>query len=154
MAVPGSQLTSFHRPGQLRFKHFGVWRQAFPAGIWQDLSSWASDSSFPALPIPASVPSSLGLFFAFLGQDRISPSSGRTLPGALLQLLLPLWDFPGGSDGEESVCNAGDLGSIPGSGRSPGEGNGNSLWYSCLDNPMDRGVCGLQSIGSQRVRHD
>ena len=63
-------------------------------------------------------------------------------------------NFPGGSDGEESVCNAGDLGSIPGSGRSPGEGNGNSLWYSCLDNPMDRGVCGLQSIGSQRVRHD
>ena len=63
-------------------------------------------------------------------------------------------NFPGGSDGKESVCNAGDLGSIPGSGRSPGEGNGNSLWYSCLDNPMDRGDCGLQSIGSQRVRHD
>ena len=63
-------------------------------------------------------------------------------------------DFPGGSHGKESLCNAGDLGSIPGSGRFPGEGNGNSLWYPCLDNPMDRGVCGLQSIGSQRVRHD
>ena len=62
-------------------------------------------------------------------------------------------DFLGGSDGKESVCSAGDLGSIPGSGRSPGEGNGNSLLYSCLDNPMNR-VCGLQSIGSQRVRHD
>ena len=38
----------------------------------------------------------------------------------------------------ESACNAGDLGSIPGSGRSPGEGNGNPLQYSCLENPMDR----------------
>ena len=49
-------------------------------------------------------------------------------------------DFPGGSDGIESACNAGDLGSIPGSGRSPGEGNDNPLQYSCLENPMDRGV--------------
>ena len=45
--------------------------------------------------------------------------------------------FPGGLDGKASVCNAGDLGSIPGSGRSPGEGNGNPLQYSCLENPMD-----------------
>ena len=48
--------------------------------------------------------------------------------------------FPGGSDGKESACNAGDPGSIPGSGRSPGEGNGNLLQYSCLKNPMDRGA--------------
>jgi len=47
----------------------------------------------------------------------------------------------GGSDGKESACNAGDLGSIPGSGRSPGEGNGNTLQYSYLENPMDRGAC-------------
>ena len=46
--------------------------------------------------------------------------------------------FPGGSEVEASACNAGDLGSIPGSGRSPGEGNGNPLQYSCLENPMDR----------------
>ena len=46
--------------------------------------------------------------------------------------------FPGGSEGKTSVCNAGDLGSIPGSGRSPGEGSGNPLQYSCLENPMDR----------------
>ena len=45
-----------------------------------------------------------------------------------------------GSDGKESACNAGDMGSIPGSGRSPGEGNGNPLQYSCLENPMDRGA--------------
>ena len=51
--------------------------------------------------------------------------------------------FSGGSDGEESACNAGDLGWIPGSGRSPGERNGNPLQYSCLGNPMDRGAQGL-----------
>ena len=50
------------------------------------------------------------------------------------------WDFPGGSDCKASVYNAGDLGSIPGSGRSPGEGNGNVLQYSCLENPMDKGA--------------
>ena len=48
--------------------------------------------------------------------------------------------FPGGSDGKESACNVGDLGSIPGLGRSPGEGNGNPLHYSCLENSMDRGA--------------
>ena len=47
--------------------------------------------------------------------------------------------FPGGSEGEASARNAGDPGSIPGSGKSPGEGNGNPLQYSCLGNPMDRG---------------
>ena len=48
--------------------------------------------------------------------------------------------FPGGSDGEESACDARDLGSTPGSGRSPGEGNGYPLQYSCLENSMDRGA--------------
>ena len=48
--------------------------------------------------------------------------------------------FPGGPDGKESTCNAGDPGLIPGSGRSPGEGNSNPLQYSCLGNPMDRGA--------------
>ena len=50
------------------------------------------------------------------------------------------WGFPGGSDSKEYACNAGDLGSIPGSGRSPGEGNSNPLQNSCLENSMDRGV--------------
>ena len=49
-----------------------------------------------------------------------------------------LWGFPGGSDGKASACNAGDPGSIPGLGRSPGEGNGNPPQYSCLENSMDR----------------
>ena len=47
-------------------------------------------------------------------------------------------DFPGGSDGKAAVYNERDLGSIPGLGRSPGEGNGNPLQYSCMENPMDR----------------
>ena len=49
-------------------------------------------------------------------------------------------NFPGSSDGKASAYSAGDLGSIPGSGRSPGEGNGNPLQYSCLGNPMDKGA--------------
>ena len=48
--------------------------------------------------------------------------------------------FPDGSEVKASACNAGDLGSIPGLGRSPGEGNGNPLQYSCLENPMDGGA--------------
>ena len=48
--------------------------------------------------------------------------------------------FPGGSDSKESACNAGDPDSIPGSGRNPGEGNGNPFQYSCMENPMDRGT--------------
>ena len=56
--------------------------------------------------------------------------------------------FPGGSDGKGSACNAGDPGSIPGLGRCAGEGNGNPLHYSCLENSVDRSD-GLQSMGSQ-----
>ena len=63
-------------------------------------------------------------------------------------------NFPGGSDGKVSAYNAEDPGSVPRSGRSPGEGNGNPLQYSCLENPVDGGACGLQSMESQRVGHD
>ena len=49
--------------------------------------------------------------------------------------------FPGGADGKESTCNAGDSSLITGVGSSPGEGNGNPLQYSCLENPVDRGAC-------------
>ena len=51
-----------------------------------------------------------------------------------------VFGHPGGSDCKESACNTGDPGSIPGSGRSPGKGNGNPLQYSCLENSMDRGA--------------
>ena len=50
------------------------------------------------------------------------------------------WGFPGGSEGKASACNAGDPGSIPGSGRSPAEGNGSPLQYSWLENPIDSGA--------------
>ena len=68
-----------------------------------------------------------------------------------------LWlymDFPGGSDGKASVYNVGDLGSSPGLGRSPGEGNGNPLQYYCLEIPWTEEPGRLQSMGSQRVGHD
>ena len=57
-------------------------------------------------------------------------------------------------DGQESVCNAGDLGSIPGLGRSPGEGNGNPLQCSCLRIPWTEDPGGLQPMGLHRVGHD
>ena len=56
------------------------------------------------------------------------------------KILYDLSKLPCGSDSKASACNAGDLGSIPGSGRSPGEENGNPLQYSCLENSMDRGA--------------
>ena len=59
--------------------------------------------------------------------------------------MIPVWGIKiphatGGSEVKASACNVGDLGSVPGLGRSPGEGNGNPLQYSCLENPMDRGT--------------
>ena len=66
----------------------------------------------------------------------------------------PKRGFPSGSEVKASACKAGDPGSIPGSGRSPGEGNGDPLQYSCLENPMDGEPGRLQSTGLQRVGHD
>ena len=60
-------------------------------------------------------------------------------------------DFPSSSAGKESTCNAGDPVLIPGSGWSPGEGHGNPLQYSCLENPRGQRS---QFLGSQRIRHD
>ena len=75
---------------------------------------------------------------------------------SLLQFKFPLYrlGFPGGTEVKASACNVGDLGSIPGLGRSPGEGNGNPLQYSCLENPMDGGAWWATVHGSQRVGHD
>ena len=58
----------------------------------------------------------------------------------LIKIICTFLGFPGGSEVTAPVCNAGDLGLIPGSGRFPGEGNGNPLQYSCLENTMDRGA--------------
>ena len=65
-----------------------------------------------------------------------------------------IYTFPGGSDGKESACNAGDPGLIPGLGRTPGEGTGNPLQYSCLENSMERGAWQLQSMGPQGAGHN
>ena len=73
-------------------------------------------------------------FFEIIGKG-ISEVSPTYLP-----LSMPQRSLPGGSDGKESTCSAGDLGSIPGLGRSPGERNGCRLLYSCLENSMDRGA--------------
>ena len=80
--------------------------------------------------------------------SKLSASVTRLKGRALHQAYkFELWDFPdgstcflAGSDGKESSCNEGDLSSIPGLGRSPGEGNGNPFQYSCLENSMDRGT--------------
>ena len=63
-------------------------------------------------------------------------------------------DFPRGSDGKESACKGGDLGSIPRLGKSPGGGHGNTLQYSCLENAMEEEPGGPQSMGSLTVRQD
>ena len=69
-------------------------------------------------------------------------------------LLYLLWGFPGSSVSKESAYNAGNHSSIPGLGRSPGEGNGNPLQYSCLEKPMDCSLPGSSVHGIPRVRHD
>ena len=65
-----------------------------------------------------------------------------------------LYDFPGGSDSKASAYNVGDPGSIPGSGRSPGEGNGNPLQDPCLENPMDGGawLATVRGVAKSRTR--
>ena len=84
----------------------------------------------------------------------------QTYPGFDLHLqllrihLLSSQGFPCSSVGKESACTAGDLGLIPGLGRSPGEGNGNPLQYFCLENPMDRGAWQATVHGVVRVRRD
>ena len=83
------------------------------------------------------IPGSLSVMSDSLQADSLPPAP----PGVTLKCYFLLYlDFPGGSDGKASVYNEGDPGSIPGLGRSPGEGNGNPLQDYCLENPMDRGA--------------
>ena len=102
---------------------------------------------------PRSIP---GALFPKSGQ-RPSPetkaSCGSPFP-AMLLAASPLMNFPGGSEGKASSLSAGDLGSIPGSGRSPGEGNGNQLQYSCPENPMDGGAwwATVHGVAKSRTR--
>ena len=90
-----------------------------------------------------------------MGFSRQEYWSGVPLPTTRDRLPTPVFlGFPSGSAGKESACNTGDLGSIPGLGRAPGEGNGNPLQCSCLENPMDRGAWQATVYGVTRARHD
>ena len=90
--------------------------------MWHSQIQSTSICTFPSLL------SSLGFSFR------------RSVQGFIQLLHTSRDSFPGGSEVKASACNVGDPGSIPGLGRSPGEGNGNPLQYSCLENPMDRGA--------------
>ena len=71
---------------------------------------------------------------------KIEEREGAVVSSSQMKIKDRMGNFPGGSDGKASTLNEGDLGSIPGSRRCPGEGNGNPLQYSCLGIPMDRGA--------------
>ena len=98
-----------------------------------------------------------GDWFSFLSQFR-GPEPYKDFPILLWLHALPRTDFfisqSCVSDGKESVCSAEDPSSIPGKGRSPEEGNGNPLQYSCLENPIDREARQATVQGLQRVGHD
>ena len=100
-------------------------------------------------------PSSLLGFLLQCRRHGFSSWVGK-IPWRREWLPTPVLGFPSGSDGKESACSAGDLGSVPGLGISPGEGKGNPLQYSCLENSMDRGALVSYSPGwgLQRVKHD
>ena len=72
----------------------------------------------------------------------------------IVHSVITLQGFPGGSEGKVSACNVGDLGSVPGSGRSPEEGNGNPLQWSCLENPRDAGAwwAAVYGVSQSRTR--
>ena len=89
----------------------------------------------------------------FVGLKTISKRNAVLLFGHFLSLFCKS-GFPGGSEVKASACKAGDLGSIPGLGRSPGEGNGNPLQYSCLENPMGGGAwwATVHGVAKSRTR--
>ena len=111
---------------------------------------------------PIYLPRSICIYTSFLGEGNGNPlqcsclenprdrgawwaavygvAQSRTRLKRLSSSSICIYDFPGGSDSKSSAYNVGDQGSIPGLGRSPGEGNGNPLQYSCLENPMDGGA--------------
>ena len=80
--------------------------------------------------------------------------SYRGLLADIMEQVRGSMSFPGDSDVKKPICTVGHLGSIPGLGRSPGEGNGCPLQYFCLENSMDKGTLPLQSVGLQRVGHE
>ena len=123
------------------------------------LSPWSPYPSLPPAVWRSPVFATLALLFLFVGYFLEHPDS------IVIKIYLffvfhsfpyPMcfMGFPGGSDGKESACNAGDLGLIPGSGRSPGEGTATQSSSLAWEIPRTEEPSGLQSVGSQRVGHN
>ena len=93
-------------------------------------------------------------YSVYLSKLGVSCQIDEVVLPILIFFPLSLFGFPGGSEDKVSACKAGDLGSTPGLGRCPGEGNGNPLQYSCLENPMDRGAWGatVHRVAKSRTR--
>ena len=115
------------RPEKLEAAFFGSW--PFPPSSKHIIS-------ISAFAIASTFFSDLWLLWAYLDNPGLF-SHFKILNQICLRCLLPYRGFPGSSEDKVSACNAGDPGSIPELGRSPGEGNGTPLQYSCLENPMD-----------------
>ena len=140
---------SLHLLWEIRTRLLGMQGLPKPSSFLRaDLFVLASGPTIPD-PLPPTVPLTVG------DKGRPSDGVGESLcvcHFSCLACLLPRW-----LSEKESACkggDAGDVGSIPGSGRSPGEGNGNLLQYSCLRSPWTEETGGLTSRGSQTVRHD
>ena len=124
------------------------------ADTWRDLKSLAL-----CLPLEGAYVGEFVFPFSFvswsLDMSLVSPLKPTSL--LIKTDIVKIHGFPDVSIGKESTCNAGDtgdVGSVPGLGRSPGGGNGNPLQYSCLENPMDRGAWWATVHESQSVRHN
>ena len=140
---------SLHLLWEIRTRFLSMQGLPGPSSLLRaDLFVLASGPTIPG-PLPPTVPLTVG------NKGRSSDGVGESLyvcHFSRLACLLPRW-----LSQKESACQAGDsgdAGSISGSGRSPGEGNGNLLQYSCLRNPWAEEAGGLPSRGSQTVRHD
>ena len=115
---------------------FPIWNQSFVPCLVLTVASWSA-------------------YRFFMRQERLSDISiSQRIFHSLLWFTLSKGGFPCSSVGKESACKAGGPGLIPRLGRSPGEGNGNPLQYSCLENPMDRGTWRATVHGVTRVGHN
>ena len=116
-----------------------VWRPRLEVS---SVSTWTLDSLSLGYTVPHQKASIILTVVPLEGTYHSSWAASRVFSVSFLfsSFIMMFLGFPGGSDGKESACNARDLSSIPGLGRSPGEGHGNPLQYSCLETPMDRGA--------------